>query len=297
MAKNRIFKIDGNNNLTYEVKSSVSSPKQLKLTGSWSLDNKHNLTLKLDKPWQETQGNKIHFNAEIINARENMLEFSASGKDYRGETHFYILRLSGRWQADKYNRLNFMASKSRGEEDKLTLSSSWQINKQNELVYNYTKQNLETRNKTSHSLTFNGCWDICDRSRLLYTLNKETNSGFSFKVRLGKPDKKGLKYEIGIGKKKKTLTLYGAWKLNSRLGLIFEMPYAKSGTRSLVFGADCKLNKDYTLEARLKNSLQEDLGINLRLSRSIFSGQGEMFLRALKENKEMSILAGLGLKW
>lgn len=296
---NGTFKIDKNNTLAYRIRPSSSNSKQLKFTGNWSLDNKHNLTLTIDEPKNKKTRNKITFNTEIINVKADRLEFSASGKDSRGKMHFYILRLSGRWQADVYNRLNFLVAKSRGEENKLTLTGSWEINRQNELVYAYTKEYLKTKDKTSRTVTFNGYWDIRDKLRLSYVLNKELNSGFNFKVNLGKPAKRGLEYEIGIGKglTKKTLFLFGSWKVDKNLSLTFEIPYTQGKIRSISFGATCKLNKDYTLEARLRNNLQEDLGINLKLTRKLFAGQGEAFLQMLKENKTINVLAGAGLKW
>jgi len=295
------FEIDKNNGLLYHVKSTPlgSTPRQLKLTGNWSLNEKHNLVLVLDNTREQLMGNTLTLNTEIIDAKADRLEFSISGKDKDGKMHLYILRLSGRWQADKYNCLNFLVAKSRGPEDKLTLSGKWEIDKQNELVYTYIKESLKTKNKISHTITFKGYWDIRGKLRLSYVLNKELNSTFDFRVSVGKPAKRGLEYEIGIGKGmlKKTFLVFGSWKINKKLGLIFEMPYAKGKLRSIIFGAACKINKNYTLDAQLKNNLQQDLGINLKLTRKILTNQGEAFLEALKENKEITITAGIGFRW
>jgi len=293
------FKIGKNNALLYHIKSPSSScPKQLKLAGNWSLGRNHNLLLTLDNVREQYGGNTLTLNTEIIDAKADKLELSVSSKDTAGKMHFYILRLSGRWQADKYNRLSFLAAKSNGPENKLTLSGAWEANKQNELVYTYIKESLKTKDKICRTITFKGYWDISKKLRVSYILNEELNSGFEFKVSLGKPAKRGLEYEIGIGKGKaaKTFTLFGSWKIN-KLGLLFEMPYTQGKIRALVFGATCKLNKNYTLDARLKNNLKQDLGIDLKLTRKILGNQGEAFLQAFKENKEIALVAGAGFRW
>jgi len=66
-------------------------------------------------------------------------------------------------------------------------------------------------------------------------LNKEINSCFDFQVSLGKPIKRGLQYEIGVGVKpaKKKFTLFGFWKINQKLGLLFEMPSQKGNCAAL----------------------------------------------------------------
>jgi len=139
------------------------------------------------------------------------LVFSVSTRDSDGKTHLYILQLKGKWQADKYNRLSFLAKKQKNLYD--------------------------------------------------------------------------------------TLTLSGSWKINEKLGLLFEMPYEKGRLRSIAFEAACSLGSGYNLNLRLKNLRYEDLGINLKLSKTFFKNQDEAFLEALKEGKEVSLLAGAGFRW
>ncbi|MBU0694663.1 MAG: hypothetical protein KKC11_08385 [Candidatus Omnitrophica bacterium] len=47
----------------------------------------------------------------------------------------------------------------------------------------------------------------------------------------------------------------------------------------------------------MQNKTGEDLGVNVKLSRNIFDGQGKAFIRALKSQKEVSIAAGIGFRW
>lgn len=290
------FRIDKNNVLTYQLKSSPapSIPRQLKLCGNWSLDQEHNLTLTLDKAQD-----KLTLKGEIIDARADTLAFSVATKDSGGKTHLYILQLEGRWQTDKHNRLSFLAKRENDLYDTITFRGAWEVNTQNQLIYTYTKTALKTRKKITQTITFKGFWEITEKYRISYVLNEELNSGFDFKVNLGKPLKRGLQYEIGIGVAplKKKITLFGSWKINEKLGLLFEMPCEEGKLRSIVFEATCSLGNGYNLNLRLKNIRHEDLGIDLKLSKTLFKNQGEAFLEALKEGKEVSLLVGLGFRW
>ncbi len=295
------FRIDKNNYLIYHLKKSQSSeaPQQLKLSGHWSLDREHNLVLTLDKWNNQYAGNKLTLKGKLTGTKGNGLVFVVATKDSLGKTRVYILKLGGTWQADKYNRLIFKATKEKGITDNLTLKGAWEINKQNRVIYTYTKSYLKTKEKTTETITFQGFWNITEKRRVKYSLNKAMNSRFDFKVSLGKPVSRGLQYEIGIGSvpAKKTLTLFGKWKVNKKLGLLFEMPYAEGEIRSIVFGGTAKLSKNYRLDFKLKNKWGQDLGINVKLSRKILKDQGEAFLRALSSRKEISVIAGVGFRW
>lgn len=313
-----IFKIDKNNCLTYHVKKSQNPdniPQQLKIKGSWSLDNEHNLVLRLDKWGNQIAGNKLTIEGEFMDAQANRLSFMVTSKDSDGKTHIYIIKLGGRWQADKYNRLSFDIEKENSPSDRITLRGSWNINKQNELIYTYEKSwrskaekitNGSTsltigpeRSRRTNTITLKGYWAIAEKHRIIYVLNKELKSEFDFRVSVGLPAKRGLEYEIGIGviPRKKTITLFGSWKINLKLGLLFEMPATDGKINSVILGAWCKLDKNYNLDIRLENKRGKDLGINLKLSRKILKDQGEAFIRALSLGKEFSLIAGAGFRW
>ena len=136
------FSIDKNSTLIYHVKSPKNSsiPQQLKFSGNWSLDDKNN---------NQWQGDKLALKGEIIDSKSDNLEFSLSTKDKDAKTHFYMLELSGRWQADKYNRLSFLVRKEKGPPDALTLSGAWEVNKQNMVIYTYAKEILKTKKRLS----------------------------------------------------------------------------------------------------------------------------------------------------
>jgi hypothetical protein len=296
-----VFEIDENNSVIYHVKKSQVSdtPQQVKLKGQWALDNEHNLTLTLDKWGNQIAGNKLTVESELIDAKGDVLSFAVTTKDSENNTHIYIIKLGGRWQADKYNRLSFDVEKERGVTDRITMRSAWEVNQQNEIMYTYEKSSLGKKEKITKTITLKGYWEIAGKHRIIYVLNKEIGSEFDFKVSVGKPAARGLEYEIGVGAapSKKTITLFGSWKVNKKMGLLFEMPYEEGKVRSIILGGWGKLDKNHKLELRLQNKIGEDLGIDVRLSRRILEGQGEAFVRALRSQKEVSIVAGVGFRW
>ena len=295
------FEIDENNNVTYHVKKSQGTdiPQQVKLRGNWALDNEHNLVLTLDKWGNQIAGNKLTVESELIDAKDNRLSFAVTSKDSENNTHIYIVKLGGRWQADEYNRLTFNIEKEAGVTDRITMRGAWEVNQQNELIYTYEKSSRGKEEKITKTITFKGYWEIAGKHRILYVLNKEIGSEFDFKVSIGKPAERGLQYELGVGAtpSKKTIMLFGSWKINKKVGLLFEMPYAEGEINAVIFGAWGKLDKNLNLEMRLENKIGEDLGIDVKLSRRILEGQGEAFIRALRSQKEVSIVAGVGFRW
>ncbi|MBU0683186.1 MAG: hypothetical protein KJ864_02710, partial [Candidatus Omnitrophica bacterium] len=268
------FEIDKDNQLIYHVKKSQRSdnPEQLKLKGEWALDKDHNLTLTLDKWGNQIAGNKLTIESELISAKDNMLSFSVETRDNKNNTRIYIVKLGGRWQADEYNRFTFNAKnvkKETGITDRITLQGAWEVNRQNEIIYIYEKATAAKKKKTTHVVTLKGYWDIAGKHRIKYILNKEINSEFDFKVSVGKPVGRGLEYEIGVdaGLNKKTITLFGKWKINKSSGLLFEMPCAKGKTHGVILGGWAKLDKNHKLDLRLQHKNGEDLGIDIKLSR------------------------------
>ena len=287
------FKIDKDNQITYHIKKSQVSdiPQQLKLKGKWALDKDHNLVFTLNKWGNQIAGNKFTIKSELIDAKDNMLSFALTTKDSGNNTHIYIVRLGGRWRADEYNRFTFNVQKETGITDRITLRGAWEVNKQNEIIYTYEK--------STKIITFKGYWDIAGKHRIIYVLNKEIKSEFDFKVSVGKPAVRGLEYEIGVGAvpRKKIITLFGRWKVSKNSGLLFEMPCKEGKVHSVILGGWAKLDKNHKLELRLQNKTGEDLGIDVKLSRNILDGQGEAFIRALRSQKEVSIIAGVGFRW
>jgi hypothetical protein len=294
------FQVSQDNLITYRLKNPVSSgPQQFKLSGNWSLDDNYNLVLTLDKENNQRKGNKLTLQSQLIDARADELTFALSTGDSPAREHFYLLKLTGKWQADKYNRLSFLVSKENSAPDTLTLCTAWEINQQNELVYTYIKTGLKRKDKLTRTLTFKGFWDIAEKKRICYVLNRQIGSAFDFQISAARPAPKGLEYEIGFGASpaKKKFLLFGSWKISEKLGLIFEMPAGGRKIQRIIFGASCRLAKGHLLELKLKNSRQENLGIAVHLARTFLKGLGQAYVQALKDGQELSLVAGVGIKW
>lgn len=255
------FSIGEDNALIYHVKRPANSdiPQQIKLSGKYALDAEHNLVLTLNKWNNQVEGNKLIIKSQLLNAKSDELTFSVGTRDSSGKDSIYILKLNGIWNANKQNQLSFDITKEKGPKDKLILQGSWKINSNNEITYT-----------SADTLTFKGYWDITKNQRIAYVLNKEMNSRFDFS---------------------------GKWRLNEKLGLFFEAPFKGSKPQYISFGADCRLGNGNTVEFKLKNNINKDMDIGLKLSRNILQGQGEAFVNALKEGKELSLTAGIGFRW
>lgn len=295
------FKPEQDNFLVFHIKKSqgLDVPQQMKFSGNWSLDENHNLVFTLDKWNNQCEGNRLIIKGDIISVNENQLAFQIVTKETSLKEHIYILSLLGTWHADEYNRLAFAVQKERGNSDVLRFEGSWQVNKQNQIFYTFSRETLNSEEKISNTLTFKGYWDISEKYRISYILNEEISSKFDFKISVCKTIKQGLQYEVAIGSslKNKTIVLSGIWRISDKLGLTFEMKYGDENIRTIILGASCKLDDGYVLDLNLKNRLGEELGIELKLSKVFLENLGESFLKVLSSNKEIELVAGIGFKW
>lgn len=301
------FKISGNNTLTYHIKAPVSNyikaPHQVRLKGTWSLTENHQLRLTLDKWRRETFGDQITLQGEILDVQKNSLLFMVTTKTKDNMLSTYILELSGSWQADKHNRLTFKVDKEHGSSDSLAFDGAWEIDKNYQIVYSYQKKRMVRKEKDVHTLTFKGHWDIKDKARLSYVIDSDTASGFDFNTSMGIFKDNYIKYELGIGLSfrsrpvKRAITFLGSWKLDKTTGLVFEVEREGRKIQAIVFGAEAKLTDKSSASFKLRNSLNKEIGAELELSRDIFDGDGKAFLRLLKSKQESAILAGVGWRW
>ena len=301
------FKIADHNTLTYHVKAPVpadiKAPHQVKLKGTWSLTKDHQLRLTLDKWRRQTFGDQLTLQGEIIEVGKNSLLFAVTTRTKEDMPSMYTLELAGSWQADEHNRLYFRVDKEHSSFDSLTFDGIWQIDENYQITYSYQKSRLVRKSKEIHNLIFKGYWDIRDKARLSYVVDTNSASGFDFNTSIGIFKDRYIKYELGIGMSRKkqpvkrTITFLGRWKLDKASGLIFEVEREGRKIQTIVFGAEAKLTDKGTVSFRLSNSLNEGIGVELELSRDLFSGDGQAFLRLLKSRRESAILAGLGWRW
>ena len=302
------FKTDELNNLSYHIKAPLSRseniPHQIKLKGEWSLTDDHDLRLTFEKKARETLGDQIALQGEILDVNESSLLFAVTTTTKTDTQSTYVLNLSGSWKADEDNRLSFHIRKEAGRHDILTLNCAWEINKNHQIIYRYEKARLIRKKREARTLTFKGYWDIKDAFRVSYVLGRGTDSVFDFETSAGAFQENYIKYELGIGLANRakpigrTIKLFGKWNLKKDVGLIFEIEYDNRKRRRIVFGADARLTGKDTVSFKLKNDIEnKDMGIDLELSHKIMKGDGEAFLRVLKEKGESAIYAGAAWRW
>ena len=301
------FKVANDNTLTYHIKvpipEDIRAPHQVKLRGKWSLTKNHDLRLTLDKWRRQTFGDQLTLQGDIIDVSKNSLLFALTTRTKDGAQSIYALKLQGSWQADRNNRLTFRVKKGQDKYDILTFDGIWKIGKNYQIIYQYKKAQLRRKPKKIHTLIFKGRWDIKDKARISYAIDRNTNSVFNFKISLGIFKDKYIKYELGIGLShkpkpiKRTITLFGTWKIKRNIGLIFEVEYENKKVNTIVFGTKAKLTEKDTVSFKLRNKINRGIGAELELSHKILKGDGQAFLRLLKSKREYTILVGVGWGW
>ena len=277
------FRTDENNNLSYHIKSPLSEdeniPHQIRLKGEWSLTDNHDLRLTLDKSARETFGDQITLHGEILEAGKNSILFAVTTTKKDNTHSTYVLSLGGWWKADANNRLSFHVKREKAGYDILTFNGAWEIDKTHQIVYQYEKAHLIRKRRKTHTLMFRGYWDIKDKFRISYVLSKDTDSLFEFKTSAGIFREGHIEYEIGIRLAnrpkpiRQTVVLFGKWSLKRNVGLIFEIEYENKKRRAIVFGADAEI------------------------THKILKLDGEVFLRALKSQRESAVYAGAAWRW
>ena len=303
-----VFRVDEDNNLSYHVKSPLSSdeelPTQLKIKGSWALNDNYDLRFTVDKASRRTFGDKIILQGEVLDVRADSLLFAITTVSKENTQSTYVLDLKGSWKADENNRLSFHIKKEKGKYDILTFNGAWEVGKDHRITYRYEKASLGRKKRETHELIFDGHWDIKDRLRISYILGAGTDSEFSFQASIGVFKKDFIEYEVGINLAERKapdiriVTIFGRWNLKRDVGLVFEVEYRNKVMHAIVFGADLKLTDKDTVSFRLKSGMEHrDIGIELELSSRILKGGGEAFLRLLKTNQESAIYAGAAWQW
>jgi len=282
------FKTTNGNQLVYHVKRPVGRdmPQQIRFKGKWELDLQHRLVLTLNKWYQQIAGNKLTLQTQLLDVRDNEVVFTMTTRNEGGGQTISLLRLGGIWQADPKNRLFFQVEENEGV---FKLRGEWRINKRHEIEYDFEK----TRSgKAKQVIAFKGVWEMGDRNRLRYVLNRVIGSGFDFKAELESVLADRIEYSVGIGAdpQKKTITLFGSWKLDRRLGLAFEVRSADRRVERIAFGAKAKINDDMDVELKLKTTDGRDLGAELTLSRSMLDTQA--YLRLVKEAAGAGVFIG-----
>jgi len=288
------FKIDGGNNLVYQVQKpshwrrKYNIPEKIVLQGNWKLDSNHDLNLVLNKG-ERVRKKTLKLQGKVLDAGSDFLIFAVKSRQDEKITAISSLRLKGIWKADRFNRLIFEVKKKKSP-DTLIFKNAWILNKSKQIIYNYER--LAT--KQAHFLIFKGYWQISDRKKLSYILEGSKGSYLDFKVNLETPNlypKKGaIKYRIGIGLKKRRkerlVTFEGKWKFSKKGALIFEMDTGAGGIRRFYFSYILKLIRANSITFTIFNNARKSLGMSLTFKRGdLDKNNFERFLRFKKKGR------------
>jgi len=306
------FTINGKNQLSYIIteltdwRKRHALPKRIAFDGTWNFDKKHDISFVLRKTENQKDKERLYFKTELIRAKSNALIFSF-GTTGRGGSHSIgLLQLKGKWQADRYNRLQFLIKRSQADSDVLTLYGLWHV-KNNTLEYTYKKTILKTKEKSKQTLLFKGFWEISRENRITYILNAQDNTAFTFKAYLETPNligKRGtIKYRAGIGIqgsesfKVQIITLYGVWKLHRKTGLAFEMDYGDHRIKTISFGAFVRFAGRNKISFSLKSRRGSDTGMSVTFSHPFLRDKAGWFLKYMTEEKKPRFELGVSIPW
>ena len=312
--KNRLmpdgrFVLDTGNRLTYYVDESPAwrklhaVPAKFDFEGEWKLDLNHDFVLKLHKKGDYANNSTLVLQGAILAFEGNRIALEVKSSDKDGKTHFQILQFSGVWQADRSNRLSFVLQKKK-EPDIIFFEGAWEINRNQLITYSYQRKDLKTGNKNSHTLVFQGFWQISDENRIRYIMRGALNSFFDFRVQAESPTlyphQNKIRYRIGVGIKgrkpssEKIVILYGEWKFSRQAGISFEMDYGDGKVERLEFGAEVYTGKNNEITLSLVNRRKEPVGISITITHKFLKdNDGEAFVRLRQLCSSPAVEAGV----
>jgi hypothetical protein len=247
-------------------------PPEIKFIGNWKLNDNYDLELNLLENPSQSALNKLVLRGEIFSTDRDTFAFEIRSQDKAGSKEFQILKFSGSWFSDKDYGIIFLLDKDTAP-DVLKLGAGWKVNKNQQITYTYEKASLKTKVKEVRVLTFEGAWEISPKNVLAYVLAASSRSRFDFRAYIQTPNvypQSGkIKFRLGGGIKQndrsegKIITLYGTWKFNRDLGLVFEMDYGAKNIRALEFGADINLTPRDKVIFSLVGQQREALGVKI----------------------------------
>ena len=272
-------------------------PERMALDGTWKLNERHDLEFGVSASSVWFPGMTISFKTGIISAKSDKIVFSARVTDSGGGVMATVLSFSGRWQADKKNRITFGITRYKGKTDRLVFQGAWKVGKNNELSYTYSTRKLKTKEKNDFSFGLKGFWAL-ESKRIAYKVEGSSDSVLSFSAALETSSiraKDGeIRYSVGVrftsgGRERelvRSIAIHGTWKLGRDLKLGFEVarrigrkntvsftvekPVFGRGTVSVglktadgkKFGAEIKFFKALAPDAEIYASLAAGHGVN-----------------------------------
>ncbi len=267
--------------------------------GKWELTPNHTLQYK-SKDLDE----EIKLSGTLIAAEANALVFAVTERQKDQKIVTCIHKLTGTWRANPQNQLVFEVEKESGKKDTLTFKAGWDVNDRHEIVYTYDQVNLKTKRKEARELVLKGAWDISEKNRLTYSVGGDASSVFRFRGTFQTKSilaKKGeIRYQLGVevaGKPKtQTVTLFGKWILSRDLNLSFEMATGDKSKKTILFGGTYSVSDSADVTVNLKSQEGKPLGVELILTKGIFNGDGQTFIRLQRSIGDSRMEAGMKFK-
>jgi len=299
------FAVKPGNRLVYHVDAqqvrNESVPHAIALDGSWALTREHELALTLHESARPRQ--TLFLKGALTAADAHGLAFTldqAQGADGRASQR---LSFSGRWQADRRNRLTFLAARADGSDDRLTLQGGWEVGRRHELLYRYRRSSTSQRSIQEHALTFDGSWDVTRANRLAYRL-AGSRELLEFAASLRSPSliaREGrLVYDVGIGvsrgQRRQRVSLTGAWKIGKDLSASFEVPYAGGRIEAIRFEGSYAMTSRDRVAVALRDSRRQPLGLTVIFTRDLLP-DAKLFLRLQQDGKETAVLGGVQVRF
>ena len=271
--------------------------------GVWKLTGRRELAFVFHEG-QTNRPKTLYLKSTLAQAEAHTLVFALRrGED--GASVAQRLSLSGRWQADRVNRLTFLVEKADGSADRLTLQGGWEVGAHHELVYRYTRPSDGLGRGETSTLVFDGAWDITRADRLTYRLLGFSDSAFEFRASLQSPSllaREGrIVYQAGIGlarnrTQRRRITLFGTWKFHRDLSVSFDIPYAGGRVEAIRFEAAYALGARNQLSVQLRNSRRRPLGLTVTFTRQL-TRDANLFLRLRKEAEDRSVIGGVQVRF
>ena len=300
---------DPGNRLLYLVESPAATdghpaPHRYHLDGAWALTREHELSLTLHEG-ADARRQTLYLKGALVEAKARALTFALWRQGLDGRRTAQRLTLTGRWQADRSNRLTFLVEKADGSEDRLTFHGAWSVGARHELLYRYRLPTGPRLAGSPHTLRLSGVWEIQRANRLVYQVEGSPDSAFDFRASLQRPSlnaREGrLVYQVGIGLSRgrtqtQRVALFGTWKLNRDFSISFEVPYAGGRVHAIRFEGTYALTSRNRIAVALQGRREEPLGLTVTFTRDLAPDAG-VFLQLRKDAEEHSVLGGVRVQF
>lgn len=247
-----------------------------KIKGKWFLDKKHNLQLVVDKSLSKRFGKTISFQTRVESVSKNKITFELLERNTPLGLNVKRITLNGDWFLNKENKLSFRV-KTDQKHCEIVFSNKFEITKNNEIIYLYSR---DTKERTVvSSFLLKGNWRL-EKDVLSYAVEGSKNSTLDFKVSFKKNIKLYDQKIVFIVKAQKReslkISLTGRWyicrglkaefTLNNNRGKISFIVTRSINNKKLVlklYGDKKNLGVDLIIEKKIKGNLISFLKLKL----------------------------------